>query len=77
MQFTTTVEVAGMKMFNDTVEGKAYNNTKLFLKTDLDASNGTALGFATQEYAFGDSSEFQKLKHLPFPFMAEVYSGPQ
>lgn len=72
MQFTTHGKVTGMKMFKDTVEGKAYDTTKLFIETDLDSSQGTALGYASSEYPFADSSEFMKLKHMTFPFMADI-----
>lgn len=72
MQFTTNGKVTGMKMFKDTIEGKAYDNTKLFIETDLDSSQGTAIGYASSEYPFADSSEFHKLKHMTFPFMAEI-----
>lgn len=72
MEFTTRAEVSGMKKFKDTVEGKEYDTTKLFIKTDLDSSQGNAMGFATVEYQFNDSGEFDKLKHLPFPFEADI-----
>lgn len=72
MQFNTTVKVTGMKRFKDTVDGKPYDTTKLFIETDLDDSTGNAKGFASSEYPFSDSSEYEKLKHLSFPISAEV-----
>ncbi|MFA7238884.1 MAG: hypothetical protein WC091_02135 [Sulfuricellaceae bacterium] len=72
MQFTTTAKVTGMKKFKDAVEGKSYDSTKLFIETNLDDSSGNAKGFASSEYPFSDSSEFDKLSHLPFPITAEI-----
>ena len=72
MKFTSQVKVLGMRKFNDQIEGKVYNFTKMFIETDLDDSSGNALGFAASEYPIGDDSEFDKYKHLPFPFMAEA-----
>lgn len=72
MKFQTQAEVIGMKMFNDTMEGKTYNFTKLFIKSDLDESKGVAKGMTAVEYEFGTSDEFHKMKHLPFPFMADL-----
>lgn len=72
MQFQTQAKVAGMKMFNDEVEGKRYDTTKLFIESNLDESKGVAKGFATVEYEFGTSAEFKKLQHLSFPFIAEL-----
>lgn len=72
MQFQTQGKVTGMKMFNDTMEGKTYDFTKLFIESNLDESKGVAKGFATVEYEFGTSEEFHKMKHLPFPFVADL-----
>lgn len=72
MQFNTQCKITGMKMFNDTMEGKTYDFTKLFIESNLDESKGVAKGFATVEYEFGTSEEFHKMKHLPFPFMADL-----
>lgn len=72
MQFNTQGKVCGMKMFNDTMEGKTYDFTKLFIESNLDESKGVAKGFATVEYEFGTSEEFHKMKHLTFPFVADM-----
>lgn len=72
MQFQTQGKVTGIKMFNDEMEGKKYDFTKLFIESNLDESKGVAKGFATVEYEFGTSEEFQKMKHLSFPFIAEL-----
>lgn len=72
MQFQTQGKVTGMKMFNDTMEGKEYNFTKLFIESNLDESKGVAKGFTSVEYEFGKSDEFEKMKHLTFPFLADL-----
>ena len=72
MKFTSQVKVLGMRKFNDEIEGKSYNFTKVFVETDLDDSSGNAIGFASSEYPIGDASEFEKYKHLPYPFMADA-----
>lgn len=71
MQVTAKVEVVGMKKFEGVIEGVSYDSTTLFVKTELDESRETAKGFATVEYKFGTSAEFDRFKSLRFPFLAE------
>ncbi|WP_310674262.1 hypothetical protein [Burkholderia multivorans] len=52
--------------------GQTFDSTKVYVETPLDDSKGTAKGFATGEFAMGLSVEFDKYKHLPFPFEAEA-----
>lgn len=67
------VKVTGMKASKGNLEnGTAYDSTKVYVETRLDESKGTQKGFAGAEYNFGTSVEYEKLKHLPFPLMAEV-----
>ena len=67
------VNVMGMKSSKGTLEnGQGYDSTKVYVQTRLDDSKGTAKGFAIAEYNFGDSTTFDKYKHLPFPFLAEM-----
>ncbi|CAN5674543.1 hypothetical protein BH11PSE12_BH11PSE12_27220 [soil metagenome] len=62
-----------MKASKGTLEsGQAYDSTKVYVQTRLDDSKGNAKGFATVEYNFGDSTTYDKYKHLPFPFNAEI-----
>ncbi|MCS4511876.1 hypothetical protein [Xylophilus ampelinus] len=73
MKFTSTLTIIGMKASKGTLEnGNAYDSTKVYTLVDLDASKGTAKGAASAEYTLGVASEFDKFKHLPFPFKAEV-----
>ena len=73
MRFTTQIKVLGMKASKGTMEnGTAFDSTKVYVETELDSSKGNAKGFAGVEYSFGTSEEFNKYKHLPFPFMADA-----
>lgn len=72
MQFQTKAKVMGASYFNDTIEGQKHDFTKVYLEMSLDESRGTAKGFASQTMNWGTSEEFQKIKHLPFPFEAEL-----
>lgn len=73
MKFSSTIKVTGMKFSKGTMDnGQAFDSTKVFVETELDASKDTAMGTACAEYGLGKAEEFQKYKHLAdsFPFMA-------
>jgi hypothetical protein len=70
MKFQTEVTVVGMRSSKGLYEGTAYDSTKVYAMTELDTSKGNAKGQSVAEYTFGDSTEFDKFKHLPFPFKA-------
>lgn len=72
MQVNAQVEVTGAKSFQGNIEGVQYDSTTVFIKTELDESRDNAKGFATTEYKFGTSAEFEKFRPLHFPFMADV-----
>lgn len=72
MQFKTQGKVLGASFFNDTIDGQRHDFTKIFLEMALDESTGRAKGFASQTMNWGTSEEFQQIKHLPFPFEAEL-----
>lgn len=73
MRFTTEVQVLGMKSSKGTMDGgQAYDSTKAYIVTPLDASKGTAKGMAAGEYNIGTSDEFAKYEKLPFPFVAKA-----
>ena len=52
--------------------GQAFDSTKVYVVTPLDDSKGTAKGFATGEFTLGLAAEFDKYRHLTFPFDAEA-----
>lgn len=73
MRFTTQIKVLGMKASKGTMEnGTAFDSTKVYVETELDESRGNAKGFAGVEYNFGLAEEFNKYKHLTFPFIADA-----
>ena len=73
MKFTQVIHVVGMKSSKGTLEnGNGYDSTKVYALVDLDASKGTAKGMAGSEFNLGTSTEYDKYKHLPFPFEAEA-----
>jgi hypothetical protein len=72
MQITQEFRVCGAKCFNGDVEGKKYDSTTLFVEMDLSERGGNAVGKNTVEMKFGKSDEFEKMKHLPFPLVAEL-----
>lgn len=72
MKFTTKAIITGAKMFKDSIDGQAFDQTTLYVQMGLDETKGTAKGFATQPLGWGTSDEYHKIKHLPFPFEAEI-----
>lgn len=65
MEFTKRVTVTGMKASKGMMEnGQAYDSTKVYVTTQLDASKDQGAGSATVEYPFNLSDEFHKYKHL-------------
>lgn len=73
MKFTSQIKVLGMKASKGTLEnGNTYDSTKVYVETGLDDSKGNAKGFSAVEYSLGSSDEYNKYKHLPFPFLAEA-----
>lgn len=71
MIFPVTLKVLGMKASKGEMDnGQAYDSTKVYTETALDESKGNAKGFASAEYNLGLASEFEKYKHLEYPFMA-------
>lgn len=73
MKMQTTVTVVGMKSSKGKMDnGQEFDSTKAFCLTDLDARKGTAKGQGVAEVNIGDSTEFDKYKHLAFPFQASA-----
>jgi len=71
MQFTSNVKVTGMKFNKGNLDnGQSYDSTKVYVETSLDESKGNAKGFASSEYTFGTSKEFNSFAALDFPFAA-------
>lgn len=73
------VQISGATFFNDTVEGVAYDNCKVYVETDLDDTTGRAFGRGSVAYKGLTSAEFPALKaayqaaeRRGLPFMADV-----
>ena len=71
MKINQVMSITGMKASKGDYEGTVYDSTKVYAMTDLDETKGNSKGFATVEYAFAKADEFDKFKHLTFPFKAE------
>lgn len=73
MKFVSQVKVLGMKSSKGAMDnGQTFDSTKVYTEAPLDDSKGTAKGFAVGEFTLGTSAEFEKYKHLPFPFEADA-----
>lgn len=68
MQFPAKAVVVGAKCFQGEIDGKRFDNTKVFVLTDMDTTNGNAIGQGVAEYGFGDSTNFQVfMRGLAYP----------
>lgn len=65
-------QVLGCKGFKGEVEGFSYDSTTLYVVLPVSKRAGTEAGYNVREVKFGKEDEFQKLKGLPFPIMAEL-----
>lgn len=72
MKITSKFQVLGCKGFKGTVEGTNYDSTTLYVVMDVSEKNGTEVGFNVANMKFGKEEEFQKLKGLSFPLLAEL-----
>lgn len=71
MKFQSELTVYGMKPSKGQLDnGQTFDSTKVFTLVDLDTRKGEGSGQAGHEYPFNDSTEYEKFKHLPFPFKA-------
>lgn len=72
MKFTQRIIVLGARHFNDTIEGQKHDFTKVRVQMEVPAGSKTEIGFNSSEWPWGDSSNFSKIKHLPFPCECEM-----
>jgi len=66
------VQVLGCKGFKGEVEGTTYDSTTLYVVLPVSKRAGTEAGYNVKEVKFGKEEEFQKIKGLPYPIMAEL-----
>lgn len=68
-----THTVTGMRRFKGDVEGQHHDFTKLRVQFKAATKNKeNELGYGELEMKIGDHTEFDKLKHLPFPLPFEL-----
>ena len=73
MKFQARNTIMGMKASKGKMDnGNEFDSAKMYSLVDMDASKGTAKGQAVAEHNIGKAEEFDKFKHLPFPFDADV-----
>lgn len=70
MEMIAKVTIRGAKLFRGNIDGKDLDSGKLF--TDVDLKGETSWGVCTQELKCVDSKLIDGIKHLPFPFLAEI-----
>lgn len=64
--------VLGAKRSKGTLDnGKAYDSTKLYVQLPMKTSPDT-VGYSTDEYLWGDSTNFDKISHLKFPAELDI-----
>lgn len=63
--------IRGAKMFKDVLDGKQIDSGKLFVEVMLKASDN-AFGMCTEMMKCKDSEVVRSIRHLPFPFIAEM-----
>lgn len=64
--------ITGAKLSQGEYEGRAYDNTKIYVQTRMNPDSGEMVGYATSEYNWGTSSNFSKIRDLTYPFKAKV-----
>ena len=70
MEMLAKVTVRGAKLFRGNLDGKDIDSGKLF--TDVELKGETSWGVCTQEMKCEGSKIIETIKHLPFPFLAEL-----
>lgn len=72
MQMKAQATVRGAKMFKGTMDdGKQIDSGKLFVEVILKESDN-AFGMCTEPMKCKNSSVVESIKHLTFPFIAEL-----
>jgi len=66
------VIITGAKRSKGDIEGRPYDSTKIYVQTKMNSDNGEMIGFATSEYNWGLSDNFEKLRGLKFPIHADI-----
>lgn len=71
MEMKAHATVRGAKMFTGDLDGKKIDSGKLYIEVKLKESDNS-FGMCTQEMKCKNSAVVQSIKHLQFPFLAEI-----
>lgn len=71
MQFKSTMVVLGAKSSKGDFDGRAFDSTVIFYKADLQQGDNF-VGEVGEQIKWGTSANFQKIKDLEFPLVADV-----
>lgn len=71
MQFKSTMVVLGAKSSKGEYQGRPYDSTVIFYKADLQEGDNF-VGEVGEQIKWGTSANFQKIKDLEFPVVADV-----
>lgn len=71
MQFKSTMVVLGAKSSKGEYQGKPYDSTTIFYKADLQDGDNF-VGEVGEFIKWGTSANFEKIKNLEFPLVADV-----
>jgi hypothetical protein len=70
MEMIARVTIRGAKFFRGAIEGKDLDSGKIY--ADVELKGETSWGTCTQELKCEGSDLIEKIKHNPFPFLAEL-----
>lgn len=71
MQFKSQMVVMGAKSSKGDYQGVAYDKTIIYYKADLQDGDNF-VGEIGEEIRWGTSANFEKIKNLEFPLVADV-----
>ena len=70
MQSSKQGKVTGMKAFKGNIDGQEIDGCTIFVEAKLKGESSR--GYASQPYKWGKAANAEKIKHLEFPFIAEL-----
>lgn len=70
------VRVLGVTRFNDTIEGKMYDQTKLKVEMAMSERSGNSIGCDAVDMLYGKSDNFELLRKFKFPCLCDLEVNP-
>lgn len=70
MELTAKLTITGARIFEGEIDGTHHDVGAIYAETPLTGKG--KFGYCSPEYKCADSSVVKSIKHLPFPFNAEV-----